>query len=293
MRDTIRLGALLLLAAAGPVWPATLHVCPDGSGQFPTIQAAADAAESGDLIELCGGTFEGPGNFDLDFGLKSLTLMSPYGNESTVIALAYLPPGAEEPEAHTGVTLGSGTATRIEGITIRGANHYRNGELHDGGAIICPSGSLVLEGVRIEGRWPHGAVRGAGVFMESGSLVATDCVFFANKARQRGGAIYAGEAHVQLVGCYFRGNSGCGSGVVVLRSGTISDSVFEFNGSSYCRSNPGGNAIAASGTVMIERTRFTDNIDVIGGCARVGSSADVSFEDCLIEGGEGMMSAVR
>ena len=47
---------------------ATYVVTADGSGDFPTIQAAISAAINGDVIELTDGTFTGEGNRDIEFG---------------------------------------------------------------------------------------------------------------------------------------------------------------------------------------------------------------------------------
>ncbi len=54
--------SLLLAPSAGG---ATLLVNPNGTGDYPTIQAAIDAASSGDIIELGNGTFAGEGNNDV------------------------------------------------------------------------------------------------------------------------------------------------------------------------------------------------------------------------------------
>ena len=44
------------------VWATTYLVNPEGTGDFPTIQAAIDAVVDGDIIELNDGTFTGDGN---------------------------------------------------------------------------------------------------------------------------------------------------------------------------------------------------------------------------------------
>lgn len=60
---------LLLLCALLPL-PAqavVLHVEADGSGQYPTIQAAMSAAAPGDTVELGDGVYSGPGNRAIAF----------------------------------------------------------------------------------------------------------------------------------------------------------------------------------------------------------------------------------
>ena len=54
-----------------------LKICvvnPDGSGDFPTIQAAIDAGC--ETIELSDGIFTGEGNWDIDYGGRSITIRS-------------------------------------------------------------------------------------------------------------------------------------------------------------------------------------------------------------------------
>ena len=54
--------AALLIAAASAE---TSVVNPQGTGDFPTIQAALDSVVSGDVIELTNGVFRGDGNRDV------------------------------------------------------------------------------------------------------------------------------------------------------------------------------------------------------------------------------------
>ncbi len=68
--------ALLSLSAH-----ATTHVVnPDGSGDFPTIQAAIDISAEGDTIKLGDGVFTGPGNRDLSFGIFAGLMCSASGD---------------------------------------------------------------------------------------------------------------------------------------------------------------------------------------------------------------------
>ena len=76
------LAVLFALSVAIPIASATTYlVKPDGTGDFPTIQAAIDASQPGGEVLLSDGTFTGDGNRDLHFG-KSLTLRSQSGKPS-------------------------------------------------------------------------------------------------------------------------------------------------------------------------------------------------------------------
>ncbi len=66
--------AVTVLIGIAPTASATTYVVrPDGSGDFPTIQAAADGAAEGDVIVLADGSFTGAGNRDIDVD-KPLTI---------------------------------------------------------------------------------------------------------------------------------------------------------------------------------------------------------------------------
>ncbi|MHC4945437.1 MAG: hypothetical protein ACYTG7_20690 [Planctomycetota bacterium] len=71
---------IALFAAGDPAQGATYLVKPDGTGDFPVIQAAVDAAADGDEILLADGVFEGLGNNEIDFRGKAITVRSQSGN---------------------------------------------------------------------------------------------------------------------------------------------------------------------------------------------------------------------
>lgn len=58
---------------------------PNGTGDFPTIQAAIDAAINGDEILLTNGVFKGAGNRDIDFKGKAITVRSQKGSPQDCI----------------------------------------------------------------------------------------------------------------------------------------------------------------------------------------------------------------
>ena len=69
--------AAILLATMS--FGAEILVKPDGSGDYPTIQAALASAKMGDEIVLAPGVFKGPGNFNIDFLGKAVTVRGQSG----------------------------------------------------------------------------------------------------------------------------------------------------------------------------------------------------------------------
>ncbi len=67
---------LTLCASTHPTLADQYIVTSDGTGDFPTIQAAIDAANPGDVILLANGVFIGDGNRDLTFLGKAIALQS-------------------------------------------------------------------------------------------------------------------------------------------------------------------------------------------------------------------------
>ncbi len=72
--------AALILLAALPAAATIWSVNAAGTGDFPTIQAAIDAAMPGDEIVLADGDYQGEGNFSIDFLGKAIVLRSASGN---------------------------------------------------------------------------------------------------------------------------------------------------------------------------------------------------------------------
>jgi hypothetical protein len=72
-------------ALTGVIQGAEYVVKPDGTGDFPTIQKAIDAAFDGDEILLADGVFKGDGNMNIDFKGKAIILHSKNGHPELCI----------------------------------------------------------------------------------------------------------------------------------------------------------------------------------------------------------------
>ena len=79
---------LMLFHVSMTCYGAVYLIEPDGTGDYPTIQLAIDAAQNGDEILLAAGVFKGTGNYDIDFRGKAITVrsLSGYPQDSTIDA---------------------------------------------------------------------------------------------------------------------------------------------------------------------------------------------------------------
>ncbi|MHC4264988.1 MAG: hypothetical protein ACYSUK_03545 [Planctomycetota bacterium] len=104
------------------------HVDANGTGDYPTIQAAINDANNGDIIEVADGIYTGLGNRDIDFKGLSITVKSKNGPDNCIIDCQ-----GTESEPHRGFYFHSSEDPNsvLDGFTIK------NGWEDIGGAIKC------------------------------------------------------------------------------------------------------------------------------------------------------------
>ena len=116
---------VMILALSTTFARATVYVItPEGTGDFATIQAAIDAAEDGDVIELTNGVFTGDGNREIDFLGRAITLRSQGGDPETCIIDCE--GSAEESHHCLDFQNEEGEESIVRGITL--TNGYAIGE---------------------------------------------------------------------------------------------------------------------------------------------------------------------
>ncbi len=185
--------ALCLLLAATfltlPCQATTITLHPDGTGDYPTIQSAVQAATNGDTIELTSGTYSGPGNTDVSINNKSLTLRSQMGDPTQVTINCQA--GPSDPHRALMVTGSQSSGTLIEGITVINGFGYPT-TIHSAGAIFIGTNShttvrrCVFENNHVGMTWDHA---GGAVYVDYHSTgTFEECEFIDNSA-YFGGAV--------------------------------------------------------------------------------------------------------
>lgn len=226
----------------------TALVKPDGTGDFPTIQAAINAAANGAVILLANGTFTGTGNRDIDYLGKAITVRSQSDNPSACIIDCQGSTSAP----HRGFYFHSNEtrAAVLRGVTIR--NGYAAtglpGLAYHGGGVLCYPGSpTIVNAVFLNNTAQEGGSGGLGAFGDSSPAVSYST--FA----QNTGAIrcqVVDVTNIPVTCCSFYGNS---SSAISVNDNAMTITDCEFQG-------PGGGAIAAGQGARV----------YVNGCTAVG-----------------------
>jgi hypothetical protein len=200
------MGAILAMPALGT----TYVVNPDGTGDFPTIQAAVDAVVNGDVIELGSGVFTGAGNRDVSYHGKAITIRSQGGPEGCTIDCEG-GPGSNNHRAFA-FENDEGPESVLDGVTIR------NGYQMYGGGVWCNGASPVIQNcVFVNNRTSSYGNGGALTSWGGPHPSVTRCWFIDNVAGYAGGAVCAcesGDATMMLTECTFvRNRAVLGGGV--------------------------------------------------------------------------------
>jgi hypothetical protein len=270
MRPTLPLA--LLFVSSVSVSATTYVVNPDGTGDFPTIQAAVDAVITGDVIELTDGTFTGEGNRDISYVGKAITIRSQSGDP----ALCCIDCEGDYDNPRRGFLFDSGEDADavLEGVHITGGHVYQ-AEVTCGGGICCRDGaSPTFRHLLIEG---NAAPTGGGMCIGWGQPVLIDVRFENNSAYTAAGLYSVGAP--TLIRVVFERNAAADCGAIAC-AGTLDASYCIFDGNSDSFSVGAvmlGHAVARLDNCTFVRNRSTD-----GPAALKFQYASGVLENCII-----------
>jgi predicted outer membrane repeat protein len=223
-----------------------IFVDANGTGDYPTIQAAINAANTSDIIELQQGTYTGIGNRDIRFLGKAIAVQSINPNDPCVVNATVINCNGSEIDPHRGFLFDSGEGPNsvLSGLTI--TNGFGQGEdvqqiVSSGGAIFCEYSNPTIALCKLEGNY---AYKGAGMCNSHSNPTISNCTFNANMSKisppsgggaggglfnfysdpeinnstfnenwaQYGGGMYNFGSSPTVTGCTFSGNSASYSG---------------------------------------------------------------------------------
>jgi hypothetical protein len=210
MRSAVATWSLSVILA-GPALGTTYVVNPDGTGDFPTIQAAVDAVVSGDIIELGNGVFTGDGNRDVGYLGKAITIRSQGGPEDCTIDCEG---SAAEPHRGFSFVWLEGPESVLEGVTIT------HGYAEHGSAVDCfmpYTAPMISNCVFVDNGPGQSLGTGGAVEARGATPQVTDCIFINNSAAY-GGAVRVCDSEdvVVFTRCTFAGNSAAWGGGIQI-----------------------------------------------------------------------------
>ena len=223
-----------------------IHVPAD----YPTIQGAIKAAADGDEIIVHDGVYTGPGNRDLNFDGKLITVRSANGPEGCIIDCQ-----ADWPDAHRAFIFMSGETELavVDGFTI--TNCFAS--------FFEPGPHCDIIGGPFDPAWSFG---GGGMLCLGSSPTVKNCVFEQNHGGFVGGGMYNCNSHPKIVNCTFSNNAAhVGAGMANIEGShpEITDSTFRDNSAST------GSFFVAGGGGMLN----VDSNPIVANCTFARNSA--------------------
>jgi len=277
----------------------------------PTIQAGIDSAIAGDVVRVANGVYTGPGNRDIDFSGKAITVESQSGDPTMCV----IDCGGSLAGDNRGFHFHSGedSLSVLRNITITRAYHSWIGAgvlcennssptivgcvMHadtawSGSGIYCMSSSSPT--IRNCEFYDNFTEDGGGInCRESSSPKVYDCAIYDNEAIEGGGIKCSFSSDPTFRRCVIRGNlanSSGGGGVYCFRSSpTFIESVFIENAAPSDYYDPDGGAVYCyESSPMFRKCTFYGNSgQSVGGIVCAYSSVPV-LENCIISfSGEG------
>jgi len=276
MKNIVSLSLILWLAAAAPLPAAIILV----QSQYTTIQAGINAANNGDTVIIAPGTYMGPGNREISFMGKAITVRSTDPNDPNTVATTIVdcaPIDGWDEGGYVGFrfTNNEDTNSVLDGITITNAQ-----KAHPyGGGIMCEQSAPTIKNCIIRN---CSARSGGGIYCYQGQSPdgysykypqIINCTISNNTATQNGGGIYCDGSRPVITNCTISNNTA----VKYLSYNTTGNggAIYAENNSMPIVTNCtiSGNSAGSNGGGICQGT-VTDNSTVtIINCLIIGNSA--------------------
>ncbi|MBA7684218.1 hypothetical protein ES703_92609 [subsurface metagenome] len=277
---------LMVSTAAGQ----TIYVDADGTADFNTIQAAIDDSNDGDTVIVSDGTYTGPGNRDIDFLGKAITVRSIDPKDPNIVAATIIDCNGSSSEPHRGFKFHCGEQANsvIIGLTI--INGYGPEDkigrysYSAGGAIYCDGSSPSITDCIMTGN-SAGYHGGAVCNRVNSNPTLANCTFIDNSAKNRGGAVYNWDnSSPTLRNCTFTNNYarvGGGGFYSEYRCTPVIVSC-SFNNNSAHNTGNGGGAISINwGSATIANCTFVGNFALSRGGAICNYQSNPTIYNCI------------
>jgi hypothetical protein len=179
---------------------------------YPTIQAAIDDCNDGDIVLVASGIYTGDGNRNIEFKGKAITVKSEEGPETCIIDCQ----GTSD-EPHRGFYFHDSEDSNsvVQGFTV--THGYARPD--NGGAFYCNKSSPIIRDCIILG---NTARDGGGIYAYQSDVLIenciirentasfdstnSDCLVLGNTTSGLGGGIYCFDGDHQIINCTITGN---------------------------------------------------------------------------------------
>ncbi|MHC4315540.1 MAG: S8 family serine peptidase [Planctomycetota bacterium] len=278
-------------------------------GDFTTIQAAINHVWDGDTVIVANGNYIGPGNRDIDFNGKEITLQSENGPENCIINCKgimdeqyrgfYFHSGEDAYSVVKGFTITNGYAPDGEGGAIKCVNSSphiencifnRNSAFSNGGGMYNYNSSPTLTNCTFNENLITNDVYSTGVGMSNfyySNPKLINCTFTRNSAYSNrdtlGGGMYNSQSNPILKNCAFIENSGrLGGGMYNYYSNTtLTNCTFSRN----IVHEGGGGMLNLESNVVLTNCTFNENTsDWYGGGGMDNTESSVNLFKCTFSG---------
>ena len=260
--------------------------------QYSTIQSAISASDNGDTVLVAEGIHTGPGNRDIDFLGKAITVRSMDPCDQSIVAATIIDCNGTAEDPHRGFSFhsGEGLDSVVQGMTIRngyGPEEFGTDELSCGGGIFCLDSSPTIRNCIIEDNIAdNDAVRvapGGGIYLRNSSANIEDCSFVNNYAESGGAIQVSGSSSALTISnCDIIGNSTefYGAGICTSGNSVISHCVIMHNSAG----NYGGGIKGNHGNQKINNCLISGNSANEFGGGICYANSTLTIKNCTITG---------
>jgi parallel beta-helix repeat protein len=262
---------VILLAGAGLAAGDTHYV---GNGQ--SIQAAINAADPGDDIEVAPGTYGG----GISLMGKAVHLYSSGGPDATILDAAWL-------DRVVYCDHGEGPDTILEGFTLTHGDPYETAErsgpyegMYWGGGMYNEGSSPTVTNCVFTYN-SSSMSSGGGMWNESANPTVTNCLFIRNHAHALGGDIYNSYSSPTVAHCTFTDTYANWGGSVVNFGGSPAIINCTFTN---CEAERGGVMINFSSNPTIAGCLFSGNSAAFLGAVMYNSDSGPTVTNCTFVG---------
>ena len=247
---------LLAVPCAGEI----IIVDDGGNGDFDNIQAAINDSNDGDIIYVLPGTYAGPGNRDIEFEVRAITVTGVAPEDPYIVAATVIDC---EGAGRGFYFYGEGPDSVLAGLTIT------NGYADYGGGIRCRDSSPTITNCIISNS--TATASGGGMHLSPlpypyASHTVAECEIVGNEAVY-GGGVYLFDGVLGSCSIADNAASVSGGGVYCV-NGKVTDCLIQANtapGDFYSAQGGGGLFISGAGIVSDCIIRGNTSDDGCGG----------------------------